>query len=220
MLRSIFVTLVMGFCSGTAAQAVTVTQSSTYIGDVCDDFDSDGGTSGTDFNDCNEIIQNGAPMGYFTMDLLGLNPLATSSALFTISSTVFDLFNTGGGNNSSENFALSFDGFSLGTLFDASTADENAVSPSLANSVQSNIDASTKSDSAVSLSFSLALADFKPLVNDGKITALFDFSNDSNVNSFRDVVVSVTYAAVPLPLGLGLLLAAFGGLGFVARRRR
>lgn len=219
MLKTIFASLLMALSAATAAQAVTVTQSSSYSGDVCDDFDSDGGTSGNDFNDCNEIIQNGAPIGYFTMDLLGLNPNPISSALFTVSSTVFDLFDVGGGNNPTENFALSFDGFSLGTLFDASTSDEARVSPSLANSVQSNIDASTKSDSAVLLSFSLAIADFEPLVNDGKITALFDFSNDSNVNSFRDVTISVTYAAVPLPLGLALLLTAIGGLGLAGRRR-
>ena len=219
MLKSIIAATVFGLFSVTAAQAVTVTQTSTYIGDVCDDFDSDGGTSGTDFNDCNQAIQNGGPLGYFTMDLLGLNPLPTSSALFTITSSVFDLFNAGGGNNPFESFGFALDSLNFGTLFDGTTSDEAAVNAELPTSVQSNIDASTKSDSPISLSFSLALAEFEPLVNDGKITALFDFGNDSNVNSFRDVSISVTYAAVPLPIGFGLLLVALAGLGFVARRR-
>jgi len=48
-----------------AAHAVTVSASYSYSGDICDDFDADGGVSGTDFNDCDEIVQDGGEVGLF-----------------------------------------------------------------------------------------------------------------------------------------------------------
>ncbi len=199
------------------AQAVTVTSSASYIGDICDDFDADGGQSGTDFNDCDEIVHNGGPVGSFTMELLGLRSHIVSDALFTLSVRVADLFGADGQNNPGERFGLWLDGLNLGVLFDGSTDDEAIVSDSLAASVQANIDTAGISDDAVNLSFFVAQADLTPVVRDQRISAVFDFQGD--VNSIRDVQMSVTYAAVPLPLSgllLGMGLAGFG----LARRRK
>jgi len=55
-----------------AAHAVTVSASYSYSGDICDDFDADGGVSGTDFNDCDEIVQDGGEVGLFGLICLPL----------------------------------------------------------------------------------------------------------------------------------------------------
>jgi len=106
----------------------------------------------------------------------------------------------------------------LGTLFDDTTSDEAALSPSLAASVQANIDNATSSDSSFDLNFSLASDVIAPALQDGKLTAFLDFKGD--VNSIRDIDFSVTYAAIPLPAA-GLLLAfGLAGAGMVRRKTK
>lgn len=201
----------------TAANAVTVSSAYSYVGDICDDFDADGGVSGTDFNDCNQLVHENGPVGRFSMELLGLRAHIVSDAIFNFSVRVADLFAVGGGNNPKERFGFSLDTLSLGTLFDGSTADEAAQSASLATAVQSSIDASYSSDSSLDLTFSVAGADIAPSLQDGKLTAYLDFKGD--VNSFRDIDFSVSYAAIPLP-ATGLLLGlGLAGFGFAGRRR-
>jgi len=90
------------------------------------------------------------------------------------------------------------------------------VSTSLAASVESNIPTSGNSDTSIDLNFTVAEALIAPLVQDQKMTAWFDFQGD--VNSFRDVDLTVTYEAVPLPASALFLLLGLAGLG-VARRR-
>jgi len=209
--------LSLTFGAFSAANAVTVTSTYSYVGDICDDFDADGGATGADFNDCNEIVQDGGATGLFGMELLGLRAHIVSDALFTLSVQVADLFSVGGGNNPNEAFGFSLDNVFLGNLFDDSTADEAAINGSLAASVQANIDASPKSDSAIDLSFSVAAADIAPIIQDGRMTAWFDFSGD--VNSMRNIELTVNYAAIPLPAGGALLLAGLLGLGAVRRRK-
>lgn len=199
-----------------AANAVTVTSSYSYTGDICDDFDADGGVTGNDFNDCDEIVQNAGPIGSFAMELLGLRSHIVSDAVFALSVRVADLFAVGGSNNPRENFGFYLDGLYLGALFDASTDDEAVKSASLAASVQQNINGSTISDSSISLNFSVAASDIAPIVQDGKISAIFDFSGD--VNSMRDIEFSVTYEAVPLPASGAVLLLGLAGLGWARRK--
>lgn len=199
-----------------AAHAVTVSASYSYSGDICDDFDADGGVSGTDFNDCDEIVQDGGEVGLFGMELLGLRSHIVSDAIFTLTVRVADLFAVDGSNNAVEAFGLLLDDLFLGTLFDANTYDEAAVSTSLAASVESNIPTSGNSDTSIDLNFTVAEALIAPLVQDQKMTAWFDFQGD--VNSFRDVDLTVTYEAVPLPASALFLLLGLAGLG-VARRR-
>jgi len=52
-----------------AANAVTVASNFSYSGDICDDFDADGGVSGTDYNDCDQMVFENGPVGTFTMEL-------------------------------------------------------------------------------------------------------------------------------------------------------
>jgi len=179
-------------------------------------FDADGGVSGTDFNDCDEIVQDGGEVGLFGMELLGLRSHIVSDAIFTLTVRVADLFAVDGSNNAVEAFGLLLDDLFLGTLFDANTYDEAAVSTSLAASVESNIPTSGNSDTSIDLNFTVAEALIAPLVQDQKMTAWFDFQGD--VNSFRDVDLTVTYEAVPLPASALFLLLGLAGLG-VARRR-
>ena len=199
-----------------AAQATTVTSSYSYLGDICDDFDADGGVSGTDFNDCDQIVFEDRSMGTFAMELLGLRAHIVSDAIFTFSVRVADVFAFGGGNNSRERFGFSLDNLFLGTLFDQSTDDEALLSPSLAASVQANIERSFSSDSPIDLTFSVGKADIAPNLQDGRLTALLNFQGD--VNSIRDIEFSVTYAAVPVPASR--LLLALGLLGLRAAGRR
>ncbi len=206
----------VGGAPGTA-EAVTVTGSYTYIGDICDDFDADGGASGTDFNDCDEIVQsNGSPVGTFGMNISGLNPRISSDATFSLSVRVADLFGVGGGNNPRESFGFRLEDYRLGNLFDETTADEAAINAGLAASVQSSIDASTASSGAVNLIWTMAAADLYPIVQDGTIGGYFDFTGD--VNSMRDIDFSVTYAAVPVPASGALIVAGLGLLGFMRRK--
>ena len=198
------------------AHATTVTSSYSYVGDICDDFDTDGGVSGTDFNDCDQIVFEDRPVGTFAMELLGLRAHIVSDAIFTFSVRVADVFAVGGGNNAGERFGISLDTLFLGTLFDQTTADEALISPGLAASVQASIDASTSSDGSLDLSFAVSGADIAPSLQDGRLTALLDFQGD--VNSMRDIDFSVTYTAVPLPAS-GLVLA-FGLVGLFALRRK
>ena len=202
-----------------AANALTVTSSNSYIGDICDDFDSNGGATGTDFNDCNEIVQNGGPLGLFSLGLENLKSFATSAAHFDVSVRISDLFGVGGGNNPIENFALRLDNYALGTLFDASIHDEALINAGLAQSVQANIDASTASHGPINLAFSLTVGEITPLIADGRIDMFFDFSSDGGVNSMRDISISVNYSAVPLPAGGIPFVLALAAVGFCANRR-
>ena len=203
------------FGSLSAAYGATVSASAIHIGDVCDDFDADGGDTNADFNDCDEIIHNGGPIGQFSLDLLGLKRDPLSDGTFTISARKADLFQVGGGNNPLERFGFGLDYLNFGTLFDGSTADETAINPSLGAAVDQSIADSVGSDTAIDLTFTLAQNILAGIVGDGQISALFNFQGD--VNSIRDLSVSVTYAAVPLPLGGALML---GGLAVFGASRR
>ncbi len=217
--KTVICALTLGIASFAplTAQAVSVTASSSYIGDICDDFDADGGPSGIDFNDCKDAVQNGGPVGLFGLEVLGLRSHIVSDAVFTISASVADLFLVGGGNNPIEHFGFSLDNIFLGTLFDESTVDEAIINAGLAASVEDNIAASTGSDSSIELNFSMSAAEIAPIVQDQRITAWFDFQG-AGVNSMRNLTLSVSYEAVPLPASGLFLVFGLAGLGLARRR--
>lgn len=195
-----------------SASAATVTFSTSATGNICSIFDAN---SENGLNDCNEINQqNGNPIGLFSLSFYNLPSPSPGPVNFNLTSLDADLFGPAGGNSTGEFFALSLNSLSLGTLFDGSQTDEaNGPGIGLAASVAANIAAATTAPHALNLSFSLAYADFVPLVSQGSLTAFLDFRQDRNVNRFVDPTFTVQYqvgeiATVPLPSSVLLLLAA------------
>ena len=201
-----------------------------FGGDVCSippaDQSPDGG-------DCRLIEWQSNPVGVFTMSLTGMDPNVVGDATVGISSTRADLFRTdgqlepgGSRNNPVEFFELWLDDVYYGRLFDETTADEAAISPELAESVQINIDQATNTVDPFRLSFTVPEAITRDLVADGTLTARFDFRNSGDVNLLLDPTFVVSYdtevPAVPVPLPAGGLLLAAGCLAFgaVGRRKR
>lgn len=229
MMRALEKTVVLGafglICSViTAEDAAAFTYaknaSVSYFGDICDDFDADGGLSGTDFNDCGEIVQNDGPVGSFSFTLDDLSKGIVSDAAFSLTAYRADLFRAGGGNSRNEYFGFSLDDFGLGTLFDETVADEAKINPWLASSVEANIEKARRSDDSIELSWNMPKVEIWPLIQDKSISATFAFSDE--INSMRDVKLSVSYDATPVPVPFGAMMMATGiaALGFAGRRRR
>ena len=213
MLRSLIACAIVVFAVG-AANATTVTGVASFEGDVCA-FDPSGG------NDCLNIEQpdTANDVGVFTLGITGLNSQISGPATISITSTNADLFLTGGGNNIRERFELLIDDVSFGVLFDGSTADEAAINPGLALSVQQAIDNSSTSADSLFLSLQLSNAEIAPLLDDGELEFTFDFRVDVDVGSFTNIGITAVYA-VPLPSSMVLMFSGFAGFIYLGRRRR
>lgn len=222
-IKNISIALAMAICSAFSAQAATVTSSTAYFGELCS---TDETGAPDDLNDCATIPGNVGILGVYDLMIFDLDPNVVSDAHLSLTVKVADLFSTGDtaeavDNNPNERFRLFVDGVDYGLLFDESTADEAAVNQSLADSVQENIDAAAWTADQITLDFVISLADFAPLIKDGALFLRVDFRDDLNINTFRDMVFTVSYetglTAVPAPASLLLLLSGIAGIAAVRK---
>lgn len=224
LLRRLALVLMLGW--GLPAHALTVSYAATGLGNICKIYDTNPLNG---LNDCNEILQdNGNPLGVFSLGLTGLPVAATGGAEFQIWVQDADLFGPTGGNTTAEFFSLFLDNLLLGTLFEGNPADEDAgPAKGLAASVAANIASAGAAPHLLNLNFFLPAAAFAPLIADGTLTAIFDFSSDRNTNRFLNPTFSVSYTiedpssitAVKTPGSLwGMLLVTAAFALFVRRR--
>ncbi|WP_323034774.1 hypothetical protein [Pararhodobacter sp.] len=182
--------LIIAMLTATAGHAERLIRSASFAGDLCaTDTDAE-----TGYDDCATMPGNVGIVGVYDLHLFGLDPQPLGDAIVRITSPDADLYADTARNNPGERFRLRLDGVDFGMLFDASEADEAAISPSLAASVLRNIGAATGTSSPLDLIFVLPHADLLPMVTDGVVSVRFDFRDDENINYIDDLSVLLSYS--------------------------
>jgi hypothetical protein len=182
---------------------------------------------------------------YLVLTMFGIEPVAAAPITFSTSSSNWDLIGSGGiddlsltvsglptnassdlsvtfrlradVNDGTEVAVMSIDGFSFGIWFDQNDTNDSIAGP-----------AGDVGDQVVTIftgTATIPLATFLPLLADGSLTALFDFStNVSNIvglggTEFAEFSGSYDTAPVPEP-GTIVLLGFGAGVACLRRRDR